>query len=384
MSFNAPFPPYPSIGELVTYQGSAYRWDGEYWWPYGTSSGYVLTGNSIGGGVNIVYQTTGDTLVFKSLVGAGVTDNGTTITITGGGGGSGSTTFTGGTVTGPTIFTNGLSANTISATTYLNLPVSGLTAGSNIGLTNNNGNYTISFTGTTGSNFTGGTVTGATIFTGGLSANTFSATTYLNLPSDIRVTGGTYSNGSTTFTNNTGGTFTITGFTTPFTGGTVTGATNFTGGLTATTISATTVLADNILKTVYRLPSSVALPVSTTTTAATISIPRTSVFSAQTLKVEGIFVGQQPTAAAKTIQLIWNNGLNPQSTSIATTSNTGSFGFLARITQSGVFFSRNAIYAASNQGSNTYSDVGGNILINVVINPSTSAATLEHLVVTLY
>ena len=38
--------------------------------------------------------------------------------VIGGGGGM----FTGGTVTGPTIFTNGLSANTISATTYLNLP----------------------------------------------------------------------------------------------------------------------------------------------------------------------------------------------------------------------------------------------------------------------
>ena len=38
--------------------------------------------------------------------------------VIGGGGG----TFTGGTVNGPTIFTNGLSANTISATTYLNLP----------------------------------------------------------------------------------------------------------------------------------------------------------------------------------------------------------------------------------------------------------------------
>ena len=38
--------------------------------------------------------------------------------VIGGGGGM----FTGGTVNGPTIFTNGLTANTISATTYLNLP----------------------------------------------------------------------------------------------------------------------------------------------------------------------------------------------------------------------------------------------------------------------
>jgi len=87
-----------------------------------------------------------------------------------------------GAISGTSIFTNGLTANTISATTYQNLPVSGLTGGNNISVTGSNGNFTISFTGTTGSNFTGGTVSGATIFTDGLTANTISATTYQNLP----------------------------------------------------------------------------------------------------------------------------------------------------------------------------------------------------------
>jgi hypothetical protein len=61
--------------------------------------------------------------------------------------------------------------------------------------------------------FTGGTVSGATRFTNGLTANTISATTYQNLPIDIRVTGGTYSSSAetVTFTNNTGGTFNVTG-----------------------------------------------------------------------------------------------------------------------------------------------------------------------------
>ena len=68
------------------------------------------------------------------------------------------------------------------------------------------------FTPTSTTTFTGGTVTGATNFTGGLSANTISATTYQNLPQDIFVTGGTYSNGSTTYTNTTGGTFSVTGY----------------------------------------------------------------------------------------------------------------------------------------------------------------------------
>ena len=62
--------------------------------------------------------------------------------------------------------------------------------------------------------FTGGTVSGATRFTNGLTANTISATTYVNLPLDIKVTGGTVSEDVITFTNNTGGTFNVTGLTT--------------------------------------------------------------------------------------------------------------------------------------------------------------------------
>jgi hypothetical protein len=58
----------------------------------------------------------------------------------------------------------------------------------------------------------GGTVTGDTIFTSGLTANTFSAATYLGLPIDVYVTGGTYSAGTATFTNNTGGTVDVLGF----------------------------------------------------------------------------------------------------------------------------------------------------------------------------
>jgi hypothetical protein len=60
--------------------------------------------------------------------------------------------------------------------------------------------------------FTGGTVNGNTIFTNGLTANIFSATTYENLQLDINVTGGTYSDGTAVFTNNTGGTFNVSGF----------------------------------------------------------------------------------------------------------------------------------------------------------------------------
>ncbi len=107
-----------------------------------------------------------------------------------------------------------------------------------------------------GTVFTGGTVTGSTVFTGGLTANTFSATSisavnYVGLPIDVRVTGGTFSSSSSTiiFTNNTGGTFNVTGISvsssssSAFTGGTVSGSTTFTGGLTANTLNIGSVVA---------------------------------------------------------------------------------------------------------------------------------------------
>lgn len=59
-------------------------------------------------------------------------------------------------------------------------------------------------------------VSGNTRITGTLTATTISATTYQNLPLDIYTTGGTYNSGTgiATFTNNSGGTFTVSGFTT--------------------------------------------------------------------------------------------------------------------------------------------------------------------------
>jgi hypothetical protein len=187
------------------------------------------------------------------------------ISVTGGTYSNGITTFTnntGGTFSVSGFYTgftsgvvSGLTANTISATTYQNLPtdirVTGGTYSASVStiiFTNNTGG-TFNVSGITdgGGTFSGGTVTGPTNFTNGLTANTISATTYLGLPTDIRVTGGTYSNGTAVFTNNTGGTFNVSGFSTggtstssSFTGGTVSGATNFTNGLTANTISATT------------------------------------------------------------------------------------------------------------------------------------------------
>jgi hypothetical protein len=88
-----------------------------------------------------------------------------------------------------------------------------------------------------------GAFSGTSIFGTGLTATTISATTYYNLPTDIRTTGATYSNNNFTFRNNTGGTYSVL-FNT-VTGLTVNGVLTVTGntslqGLTSTTISATT------------------------------------------------------------------------------------------------------------------------------------------------
>ena len=71
------------------------------------------------------------------------------------------------------------------------------------------------------------TMTGLTII------GNLSATTYQNLPTDVFVTGGTYSAGTATFSNNTGGTFSVTGFTT---GGTQNGLNYYVSGSTPTAI----------------------------------------------------------------------------------------------------------------------------------------------------
>jgi hypothetical protein len=166
--------------------------------------------------------------------------------------------LSGGTVTGNTIFQSGLTANTISATTYYNLPTDIRTTGASYSnntftFTNNTGGtYSVLFNTVTGLTVNGNlTVTGNTSLQA-LTATTISATTYQNLPTDVRVTGATYSNNTFTFTNNTGGTFNVL-FNT-LTGLTVNGNLTVTGNtslraLTATTISATTY--NNLPNTLY-------------------------------------------------------------------------------------------------------------------------------------
>ena len=149
--------------------------------------------------------------------------------------GSGSGTFTGGTVSGATIFLDGLTANTISGGTFFGdgSGLSGLTDTYVTGATFSGTSLIISqnenqpdITATLSSISLSGALSSITfniISSAGISASTISATTYQNLPRDVFVTGGTFSSGTITFRNNTGGTFNVVGlvsadtFTTAFT-----------------------------------------------------------------------------------------------------------------------------------------------------------------------
>jgi len=181
----------------------------------------TMTGLTVNG---LVRSTTMSATTYQNLpstvVITGVTNGNNVITLTNSTGGTINTLFN--TMTGLTV--NGLiTSTTMSATTYQNLPISIDTrvtggtynAGTAIFTNNTGGTFSVSgFGGGGGGSFTGGTVNGPTNFTNGLTATTISATTYLNLPINIILTGGTYSSGTTTatFTNNTGGTFSVSGF----------------------------------------------------------------------------------------------------------------------------------------------------------------------------
>jgi hypothetical protein len=149
------FPNSPSPSQLYTYDNKTWEWNGVYWEVYSALTGYITSAYTVGDGYSSISGVSGGNIALKSFSGDNITiiDTGSKLTF-----------------------------SIDSLNNYLPL--------------------------------SGGTVFGATIFTSNLSANTLSATTYENLPTDVFITGGTYSAGTATFTNNTGGTFNVTGFTT--------------------------------------------------------------------------------------------------------------------------------------------------------------------------
>jgi hypothetical protein len=146
------------------------------------------------------------------------------------------TTITGGTynsATGTITFfdDNGGSFNVTGLVTgYTNTAVTAFTynnANTFMVLENDGSSYSASINVVTGL-----TINGNLNVTGTTSSSVISATTYQNLPTDVRVTGATYSNNTFTYTNNTGGTFSVL-FNT-MTGLTINGNLNVTGTIFST------------------------------------------------------------------------------------------------------------------------------------------------------
>lgn len=202
---------------------------------YNNSIGTATFTNNTGGTFTVTGFNTGSTSGPEIFITGGTPNNSAkTYTFTNNTGG----TFnlialtdirvTGGTYSnGTTVFTNN-TGGTFSVSGYF----TGSTDVYGTAFTYSNNTFTIT-------NSTGGTMNATINTMTGLTINgSLSATTYLGLPVEVFVTGGTYSasNRSILFTNNTGGTFNVTGITGVFvTGGTLAASgtatfTNNTGG----------------------------------------------------------------------------------------------------------------------------------------------------------
>jgi hypothetical protein len=225
------FPSSPYIGQIYTYDGRSWEWNGTYWESYTFPSSGLTGATSVGVGDSVISGIVDNILELKSFSGDGITitDDGDTLTfsaatlpgtlVTSVSGGTG---LSGNSTTGAIVLVNTAPDQTVTISggtgittggTYPNFTLVNslpdqtvtITGGTNIQIDGTYPNFGVNFTGTTGSNFTGGTVTGGTNFTGGLTANTFSATTYYNLPVSA-ITNGTgisasTSNGTVTITN---------------------------------------------------------------------------------------------------------------------------------------------------------------------------------------
>ena len=199
----------------------------------------------------------------------------------------------------------------------------------------------------------------------GITATTVSATTYVNLPLDIRVTGGTYSASSSTiiFTNNTGGTFNVTGITATgggtFTGGTVNGSTIFTNGLSANTISATTY---------QNLPLDITITGGTYSASASTIIFRNN--TGGTFNVTGITAtgGGTFTGGTVTGSTIFTNGLSANTFS-SSTINTP-------ISNTQVVYSNNGTLTGST--NLTWTNSATTLTINGTLEATSKSFSIPH------
>jgi len=223
----------------------------------GTSSGFdtYVTGGTYSNGIITFTNNSGNTFTVTGLY-SGYTDNGQYLFLSGGtltgtlfGTSISATTISGGTFYGNGSGITGLTQQQITTalgyipynSTNPNNYISGITSGN---VTTALGYTPYNSTNPNGyiSGITSGNVTTALGYT---PYNSTNPKGYITGYTDTYVTGGTYSNGTATFTNSTGGTFNVTGFVTngslgnylPLSGGTMSGGIVANSGVTANTIS---------------------------------------------------------------------------------------------------------------------------------------------------
>lgn len=186
------FPSSPYVGEIYTYNGRSWEWNGTYWESYSYPSSSISGVTSVGFGDSVINGVVDNVLALKSFSGDGVSiiDDGVTLTIsanTSPGGSvtsvSGGTGLSGNSTTGDVVLINTAPDQTVTISggtgittggTYPNFTITNsapdqtvtISGGTNIQIAGSYPNFGVNYTGNTGNINGGGTVNSIPKWTG--------------------------------------------------------------------------------------------------------------------------------------------------------------------------------------------------------------------------
>lgn len=168
----------------------------------------------------------------------------------------------------------------------------------------------------------------------------------------------------------------------------ITGSLSISGSITASSflIPTSSAFQSNLPYVVYRLPAAVTFPSGSVVSGSIVNIPRSTVNVGQTIEVR--MIASTPNTAStanRTVQTRYGGpGNQVQSLTIANAANqNGAFISFARVTSGGTSYARNTV-GSNNQGFTTAADVGGNIVLEYLVDSNNQTLTIEHIAVTIY